>query len=303
MNLDRIKALCDENGWSVQQGAPLSAYTTFKVGGPADLFVALPDATAASVLLAACRETDTPTFLLGNGSNLLVGDKGIRGVVWRFDPAAASCVIQDETLLTCDAGMPLLKLCNFAKDHALSGLEFAFGIPGTVGGALYMNAGAYDGQMADVVTAATVVTADGEIKTVTADEMALSYRHTAFMENGAIVAAVTMQLQKGDATAIRARMQELMDRRRDKQPLEYPSAGSFFKRPTGYFAGALIEQSGLKGFSVGDAAVSEKHAGFVINKGNATAADIVALSTAVCEKIKAETGVTMEPEVRFVGEF
>lgn len=303
MNLDRIKSLCDENGWSALENAPLSAYTTFKVGGPADLLVTLPNAAAAAKLLAVCRATDTPTFLLGNGSNLLVGDKGVRGVVWRFDPAGATCTLRDAVTVTCDAGMPLVKLCNFAKEHALSGLEFAFGIPGTVGGALYMNAGAYDGQMADVVTAATVVTKDGGIKTVDVSEMALAYRHTAFMENGYVIADVTMRLKQGDAATIRARMQELMDRRRDKQPLEYPSAGSFFKRPTGYFAGALIEQSGLKGFSVGGAAVSEKHAGFVINKGNATAADIVALSTAVCEKIKAETGVTMEPEVRFVGEF
>lgn len=303
MKLDRIKMLCDENGWSVQENAPLSAYTTFKVGGPADLLITLPDTAAAVKLLAVCRETDTPTFLLGNGSNLLVGDKGMRGVTWRFDPAAATCRFENETTVVCDAGMSLLKLCNTVKEHGLSGLEFAFGIPGTVGGAMYMNAGAYDGQMADVVKAATVIRSNGCVDTVSADEMALSYRHSAFMDNGDIVTAVTLCLKKGDKAAIRARMQELMDRRRDKQPLEYPSAGSFFKRPPGYFAGALIEQSGLKGFSVGGAAVSEKHAGFVINKGNATAADIVALSEVVVEKIKAKTGVTMQPEVRFVGEF
>lgn len=303
MKLDRIKAIAIQNGWDVQENAPLSAYTTFKVGGPADLLITLPDAAAATRLLAACRETDTPAFLLGNGSNLLVGDKGMRGVVWRFDPVAAKVEIVDETTVICDAGMPLLRLCNFVKEHSLSGLEFAFGIPGTVGGAMYMNAGAYDGQLADVAVSAAVICKDGSVAIRTAEEMALSYRHSSFMDNGDIVTAVTLQLKKGDKAAIRARMQELMDRRRDKQPLEYPSAGSFFKRPTGYFAGALIEQSGLKGFRVGDAAVSEKHAGFVVNLGAATAADVVALSNAVAEKIKAETGVTMQPEVRFVGEF
>lgn len=303
MKLDRIKVLATENGWNVQENAPLSAYTTFKVGGPADLLITLPDGAAATTLLAACRETDTPAFLLGNGSNLLIGDKGMRGVTWRFDPAKAAATVRDETTVVCDAGMPLLRLCNFVKEHGLSGLEFAFGIPGTVGGAMYMNAGAYDGQMADVAADVAVIRADGSIATVSAAEMQLSYRHSVFMDNGDIITVVTLRLKKGDKTAIRARMQELMDRRRDKQPLEYPSAGSFFKRPPGHFAGALIEQSGLKGFSVGDAAISEKHAGFVINKGAATAADIVALSHAVIEKIKADTGVTMQPEVRFAGEF
>ncbi len=303
MKLDRIKTLALENGWDVQENAPLSAYTTFKVGGPADLLITLPNGAAAAVLLAACRETDTPAFLIGNGSNLLVGDKGMRGVTWRFDPARAAVFLQGETTVVCDAGMSLARLCTFAREHSLAGLEFAFGIPGTVGGAMYMNAGAYDGQMADVVVDATVIRADGSVKTVSAAEMALSYRHSAFMDNGDVITAVTLQLKKGDADAIRARMQELMERRREKQPLEYPSAGSFFKRPPGHFAGALIEQSGLKGFSIGGAAVSEKHAGFVINKGNATAADITALSAAVVQKIQADTGVEMQPEVRFVGEF
>ncbi len=303
MELDRIKALALENRWDVQENAPLSAYTTFKVGGPADLLITLPDGQAAAELLAACRETGTPAFLLGNGSNLLIGDRGIRGVTWRFDPAAAACTLQEETTVVCDAGLPLMRLCTFAKAHSLTGLEFAFGIPGTVGGAMYMNAGAYDGQMADVAVAATVLRKDGSIATVCVADMALSYRHSVFMDTGDIVIAVTLQLKKGDLAAIHARMQELMERRREKQPLEFPSAGSFFKRPPGHFAGALIEQSGLKGFAVGGAAVSEKHAGFVINKGGATAKDICALSDKVIQKIKAETGVSMQPEVRFVGEF
>lgn len=303
MELDRVRAFALQNAWDVQENAPLCAYTTFKVGGPADLLISVPNGEAAAQLLAVCKQTDTPTFLLGNGSNLVVGDKGIRGVVWRFDPTTVTCEMMDDVTVRCDAGMPLVRLCNYVKEKGLSGLEFAFGIPGTVGGALYMNAGAYDGEMAQVVVSAQVLRADGTLATVRAKDMALSYRHSAFMENGESIVSIICRLQAGDPDAIGARMQELMQRRRDKQPLEYPSAGSFFKRPVGYFAGALIEQSGLKGFAVGGAAVSEKHAGFVINKGGATAQDICALSQAVIAKIQKETTVTLQPEVRFVGEF
>ncbi len=303
MNLSNIVQLATAQGWSVQQNEPLAPYTTFRVGGPADVLVTVPDGAAASMLLAACRAEQIPTFLLGNGSNLLIGDKGIRGVVWRLDAHTAACRAVDKNTVTCDAGLPLSRLCNWTREHALSGLEFAFGIPGTVGGALYMNAGAYDGQMADVVISATVLDAEGNVRTVTAEEMQLGYRHSAFMDSGEIVVDVTFRLQEGDADVIRTRMQELMDRRREKQPLEYPSAGSFFKRPTGYYAGALIEQCGLKGFAVGGAAVSEKHAGFVINKENATAKDVCELRDAVIRRVKEQTGVTLQPEVRFVGEF
>ncbi len=300
--MDRLVQLANAEGWDVQLHTPLAPFTTFRVGGPADMLITVPDAKAAGQLLAACRETETPAFLLGNGSNLLVGDKGIRGVTWRFDPKTAACTVEG-TVITCDAGVPLSRLCTVARDHSLTGLEFAFGIPGTVGGALYMNAGAYDGEMSCVVREAEVLHSDGTVKTVAAADMALSYRHSVFMQTGDVITRVTFDLKKGDGAAIRARMQELMERRRQKQPLEYPSAGSFFKRPAGYFAGALIEQSGLKGFTVGGAAVSEKHAGFVINKGGATAADICSLSEQVIEKVLRDTGVTMQPEVRFVGEF
>ena len=302
MQTDRLVTCAQDAGWDVQLHMPLAPFTTFGVGGPADVFVTVPSAEAAAELLAVCRETDTPAFLLGNGSNLLIGDKGIRGVTWRFSSKDAGCTVND-TEIVCDAGLPLSRLCTAARQHALTGLEFAFGIPGTVGGALYMNAGAYDGEMAQVVQKAEGLHLDGTLETVDVTQMALSYRHSVFMETGDIITRVTFRLQHGDENAIRTKMQELMERRRAKQPLEYPSAGSFFKRPTGYFAGALIEQSGLKGFTVGGAAVSEKHAGFVINKGNATAADIAALSEQVIAKVKQDTGVTMQPEVRFVGEF
>lgn len=302
MQTDRLVTVAQAAGWDVQLNMPLAPFTSFRVGGPADVFITVPNGEAAAALLTVCRETDTPAFLLGNGSNLVVGDKGIRGVTWRFDPKAATCTVED-AVITCDAGMPLSRLCTAAREHALTGLEFAFGIPGTVGGALFMNAGAYDGEMALVVQSAQVVRPDGSMVEVDVADMALSYRHSAFMETGDVITRVTFRLQHGNEDAIRAKMQELMERRRTKQPLEYPSAGSFFKRPTGYFAGALIEQSGLKGFAVGGAAVSEKHAGFVINTGDATAADICALSAQVIEKVKQDTGVTMQPEVRFVGEF
>ena len=199
--------------------------------------------------------------------------------------------------------MQLKHLCQFARDNSLTGLEFAFGIPGTVGGAVYMNAGAYDGEMSQVVTMAHCITPEGERGVLPVAELELGYRHSALMEKGYIVTGVTLQLKLGDYDAIAAKMKDLMGRRRDKQPLEYPSAGSFFKRPTGYFAGALVEQTGLKGFRVGDAQVSEKHAGFVVNRGHATAAEMLELCRQVQEKVYEAHGVRLEPEVRFVGEF
>lgn len=303
VQLTYIENLAIQNGWKIQKNAPLAPYTTFRVGGPADLFITVPDGEAAKRLLGACRDADIPWLLLGNGSNLLVGDQGVRGVTWRFDPQTAACHLCDDgETVTCGAGMTLTALCHFARANSLSGLEFAFGIPGTVGGAVFMNAGAYDGQMADVVQSATVLTSAGELQTVTAEELALSYRHSRCMETGDVVVDVTLKLKKGDPDAITAKMQELMDRRRGKQPLNYPSAGSFFKRPPGHFAGALIEQCELKGFQVGGAQVSEKHAGFVVNAGGATAKDITDLANEVVRIVREQTGVTLEPEVRYVGE-
>ena len=302
MRLADIAALARENGWQAAENAPLAPLTTFRIGGPAELLVTVPDGAAAAKLLCACRAAGVPTLLIGNGSNLLVGDGGVRGVVWRFDPKTAEMAADGETV-TCGAGVPLTRLCTFAKDLALTGLEFAFGIPGTAGGAVFMNAGAYGGETAQVLTAAEVLETDGTLHTVDAESLALSYRHSALMESGGVVTALHLRLKKGDAAAIAATMQELMAKRREKQPLQLPSAGSFFKRPAGHFAAALIEQCGLKGFSVGEAAVSEKLAGFVVNKGNATAAEVRRLSDAVIERVREKTGVTLVPEVRFVGEF
>ena len=292
-----------EFGCRVTEQAPLSAATTFKVGGPADLLIDLPDATAAGGVLALCRQEGIPYLFIGNGSNLLVGDKGFRGAVLRLEGRGTTPTLTPEGQLYAPAGMSLQRLCLFARDNSLTGLEFAYGIPGAVGGAVYMNAGAYDGCIADVVVSADCLTADGVPVTLSAAELAMTYRHTALMDNDLIVTGVTLRLQPGDKDAIWGKMKDLMGRRQDKQPLEYPSAGSFFKRPPGHFAGALVEQAGLKGFTVGGAQVSEKHAGFVINRGSATAADIVQLCRQVQEKVYAQFGVRLEPEVRFVGEF
>ena len=302
MNYQHLIDTATAMGCGVTLQAPMSAATTFKVGGPADLLIDLPDAAAVSALLAVCHAEEIPYLFIGNGSNLVVGDKGFRGAVLRLERSAQPTPLEGGRIYA-PAGMSLQRLCLFARDHSLTGLEFAYGIPGAVGGAVYMNAGAYDGEMAQIVISADCVAADGTPVTLTADELHMTYRHTALMERDLIVTGATLQLQPGDYDTIWAKMKELMTRRHDKQPLEYPSAGSFFKRPAGYFAGKLIQDAGLKGFTVGGAQVSEKHAGFVVNRGGATAADLVALRDQVHDKVYAEFGVHLEPEVRFVGEF
>ena len=304
MNYQSLINIATELGCVVTQQASMAEATTFRIGGPADLLVDIPNDSAAAAIIAVCNHEDIPYMFIGNGSNLLVGDKGIRGAVLRL--AEGEPVLQPELgdgVIYAPAGMQLKHLCQFARDNSLTGLEFAFGIPGTVGGAVYMNAGAYDGEMSQVVTMAHCITPEGERGILPVAELELGYRHSALMEKGYIVTGVTLQLKLGDYDAIAAKMKDLMGRRRDKQPLEYPSAGSFFKRPTGYFAGALVEQTGLKGFRVGDAQVSEKHAGFVVNRGHATAAEMLELCRQVQEKVYEAHGVRLEPEVRFVGEF
>ena len=302
MNYQHLMDTAAALGCGVTEQAPLSAATTFKVGGPADLLIDLPH-TAVGAVLSLCTQEGIPYLFIGNGSNLLVGDKGFRGAVLRLESHGVTPSLLEDGCVYAPAGMSLRRLCLFARDHSLTGLEFAYGIPGTVGGAVYMNAGAYDGEMAGVVVSADCVAADGTAVTLSASELNMTYRHTALMERDLIVVGVTLRLQAGDYDAVWAKMKDLMTRRHDKQPLEYPSAGSFFKRPEGYFAGKLIQDAGLKGFTVGGAQVSEKHAGFVINRGGATAADLVALRDHVQETVYAQFGVRLETEVRFVGEF
>ena len=246
-----------------------------------------------------CNELEIPYFILGNGSNLLVSDGGIEGAV--ISLSGINGISSDGEKITCGAGAMLSSVCLKALSLSLTGLEFAYGIPGMAGGALYMNAGAYGGQMADVIESAECLTASGEIKTLKKEDMRLGYRSSVFKNGGLIIISLTLALKKGDKTEIKTEMDDLLNRRKQKQPLEYPSAGSTFKRPEGYFAGALIEKNGLKGLTVGGAQVSEKHAGFVINRGGATAADVKALIGKIQKKVFENDGVMLEPEVIFKG--
>ncbi len=289
----------ENSGISVKTDEPMSRHTTFKIGGNADAFVTPKNEDELRTVYAAAKRTETPVFLLGKGSNLLVSDNGIEGAVVSL--ADINSIQIDGECIRCGAGAALTSLCLEAQKHSLSGIEFAYGIPASVGGAMYMNAGAYGGEMSHAVESAVCMTRDGELVTVYAKDMALGYRTSIFKTNGMTVVYVNFRLKKGDGAEIRAKMDELMSRRRNKQPLEYPSAGSTFKRPEGYFAGALIENNGLKGESVGGAQVSVKHAGFVINTGNATCRDVEALIEVIKDKVYKADGVMLETEVIRVG--
>ena len=277
-------------------------HTTFRVGGPADIFLT-PSAEELPAVLSICREEQMPVTVIGNGSNLLVGDQGIRGVVICIGFGMRGIRVDGEKIFL-EAGVSLAAAAQQAAKAGLTGLEFASGIPGTFGGAVVMNAGAYGGEMKDVIVSVRVISEDGEILTLSKEELDLSYRHSVIPERGYLVIDGELLLtREKDPDQITERMEELKKKRIEKQPLEYPSAGSTFKRPEGYFAGKLIMDAGLRGFSVGGAAVSEKHCGFVINKGNATAADICALMDEVTRIVKEKYAVTLEPEVKKVGEF
>ena len=302
MDYSSLLACAGESGCTVTLDAPLAEYTSFRIGGAADVLVDIPDGEAAGKILALCRREAIPTLWLGNGSNILVGDGGFRGAVLRWS-ADGEPTLLNEVTVYAPAGIPLKKLCMFARDNGLTGLEFAFGIPGTVGGGVFMNAGAYGGELGQVIRSVDCLTPEGETVTYGVGDLGFGYRHTRLMDEGSIVAGATFVLTQGSAEVVEARMKELLARRREKQPLEYPSAGSFFKRPEGHFAGALIESAGLKGCRRGDAQVSEKHAGFIVNLGHATAKDVTELCTYVQETVWERNGVRLEPEVRFVGEF
>ena len=279
---------------------PMSKHTTFKVGGPADVMFLPESAEQVTGALEAAKAAGVPAMVIGNGSNLLVLDGGIRGLVIALGEGFAA-IARVENVITAWAGASLARVSAYAQASGLSGLEFASGIPGTLGGGCAMNAGAYGGQLSDVLIDAEVWL-DGEVRTLTKDEMEMGYRTTLPLRRGGIVLSARFALNPGDPEEIAAKMRELNARRRDKQPLNYPSAGSTFKRPEGYFAGALIEQAGLKGRSVRGAMVSEKHAGFIVKTGDATAADILQLIRIVQAEVKANSGVTLEPEVRIIGE-
>ena len=281
----------------IRTDEPMKEHITFKVGGPADYFITPENSKQIETAIKLCKKYGIPFYIIGNGSNLIVKDEGYRGVIIEIG-ANMSDISVDGTVITAGAGAILAKVATTAMENSLTGMEFAHGIPGTLGGAVTMNAGAYGGEMKDILVSVRVINDDGEVITVEASDLKLAYRYSTVPKNHYVVLEATMKLSNGDREAIKETMAELAAKRREKQPLEYPSAGSTFKRPEGYFAGKLIEDAGLKGYQVGGAMVSKKHSGFVINYDNATANDILTLIDNVREKVYEQFGVELETEVK-----
>lgn len=304
MNFDLYKELVQAVGAdNVLTDEPMARHTTFRIGGDADYFVKPKSAAEVQIIIDLCIKADMPYYILGNGSNLLVSDSGYRGVIIQIAKEMSDIEVTDGGVIRAQAGALLSKVASAAYENALAGFEFASGIPGTIGGAIVMNAGAYGGEMKDVVKSAVVLTSENEIRELTLKELELGYRTSIVAKKGYIVLEVTIELKPGVPEEMKALMNDLKNRRTTEQPLEYPSAGSTFKRPEGHFAGQLIEEAGLRGFTVGGAQVAEKHCGFVINKGQATAADVTELMRQVIEKVEANSGIVLEPEVKRLGEF
>ena len=301
MNQEFLKELSGQlPDLEIKKNEPMAKHTTFKVGGPADIYVT-PDIKALDTILKLAKEYNIPLTIIGNGSNLLVTDKGIRGLVVEIGKAMESIKISGTTI-TVGAGTLMSRAANAAAEAGLGGMEFAAGIPGSIGGAVVMNAGAYGGEMVHIVKEAKLVSKDGSHEyTMSCDELQLSYRHSILHETGDIVVSVTLQLEEGNKEEISATMKELAAKRNEKQPVHLPSAGSFFKRPEGYFAGKLVQDAGMKGFSVGAAQVSPLHSGFIVNNGGATATEILQLMEIVQAAVMEQFGVKLEPEVRIIG--
>ena len=295
--MEQLKQQLQAAGILYKENEPLSAHCTFRIGGPADLFVMPRDEDQLCQTVQFCKQAEIRYYLLGNGSNILFADEGFSGVVIDVSALDAEIAVED-TVLTAGAGVRLAALCKAALKHGLSGLEFAYGIPGTVGGAVYMNAGAYGGELRQVVRQVTFLHADGRLETFENGDCAFGYRTSVFENMPGVIVSARLALQPGEPATIEAKMRELMEKRRASQPLELPSAGSTFKRPAGHFAGALIQEAGLKGRGVGGAKVSEKHAGFVVNFDHATAADVRATIALVQKTVYETSGVRLEPEVR-----
>ena len=303
MNLnfyDKLTEYIEEK--RIYKDEPMRKQTTFRIGGNADYFVVPKTEEEIRNVICLCKEERMPYYILGNGSNLLVSDKGYRGVIIEICKKMNEICVEGN-FLKVQAGALLSKVGSAALDAGLAGFEFASGIPGTMGGAVFMNAGAYGGEMKDILTEVTVLDENNEVRVLKKEELELGYRTSIVAKKGYVVLSAKVELKKGNQMEIRERMNELKVQRTAKQPLEYPSAGSTFKRPEGYFAGKLIADAGLRGFQVGGAQVSEKHCGFVINKENATAADIVELMRQIIERVQTEFGVKLEPEVKKLGEF
>lgn len=297
---EAIIKIANDFGADVYTDFPLSKVTSFQTGGNADVLILPNSEESLRAMLSACKAQGIRNHVIGNGSNLLVSDSGVRGIVFRLGAPMAKMEMLGDGKIRCEAGASLTALCNFALKHGLSGLEFAYGIPGSAGGAAYMNAGAYGGEMRDVLLSCRHITPDGSVGTFSGADLQLGYRRSVYSGQDYIITELLLQLKAGEPEAIRAAMEDKMQRRKAKQPLEYPSAGSTFKRPAGYFAGALIEECGLKGLTCGGAQVSEKHAGFVINKGGATTADILELIRRVQETVYTEKGVRLQTEVLYM---
>lgn len=299
MNFERFSSILKKE--QIRLREPMARHTTFGIGGPADCFLLPADREELRQVCEVIREESLPFFIVGGGANLLVRDGGIRGVV--ICTGRMQGLRQEGCRIVAAAGVSTAKAARFAMEHGLSGMEFAGGIPGTVGGAAFMNAGAYGGEMSRIVASAVTCGADGTFRTYDREQIDYAYRHSRFMEPPQeVVTELTLELTPGDPEEIRRRMEDFNARRHEKQPLEARSAGSTFKRPKGHFAGAMIEELGLKGFSVGDAAVSSKHAGFLINKGKATCADMLALIGEIQRRVRERYGVELEPEVQIIGE-
>ena len=300
-----MQELVDQLRRGIKEGTilerePMEAHTSFRIGGPADIFVNPANREEVRWAVDFAREKDIPFFVVGNGSNLLVSDEGFRGMIIHLGGDYKKVQV-DGLTITAEAGASLAMTARAALDHKLTGLEFAAGIPGSVGGAVSMNAGAYGGEIKDVLLWADLLTPEGDYLRMTPEELNLSYRHSIVFEKGYIVLAACFLLKEGRREEIQARMEDLAQRRKSKQPLEFPSAGSTFKRPEGYFAGKLVQDAGLKGYTVGGAQVSEKHSGFVINRGGAEACEVAFLIRQVRKKVAERFGVLLEPEVRFLG--
>lgn len=297
-NIDTIIDKAINMGCQVIKNEELKKYTTFRIGGKCDCLIKINGTDTCKELVSLVKKNGIPYYVLGKGSNLIIDDFGINGIVFLFGNEFSNSTVNDD-IITCEAGLSLSKLCNLALDNSLCGLEFAYGIPGTVGGAVFMNAGAYGGEIKDVIFSVDALDSNGSIISIPAENLDLSYRNSIFMHNEMIILNVTFKLSKGISTEIKTKMDNFMEKRRTNQPLEYPSAGSTFKRPAGSYASLLIDQCELKGFSIGDAEVSTKHAGFVINKGNASFEDVMLLIQKVKDIVKDKTGyvIECEPEI------
>ena len=298
--IDRLISLCGTE--NVLPTEALSKHTTFKTGGAAKALVYVCDEEKLKAVIKLCKDEKEPFFILGNGSNLLVSDEGFDGIVIKLSGDFLKTSVEGDRLIA-GAGVILSKVCMLARDNSLAGLEFAFGIPGTVGGAMVMNAGAYGGEMNAVVESVSLLEADGNVRDYLNDELEFGYRDSILKHKDLIALRTVFKLERGNKTEIAAKMDELLGRRREKQPLEFPSAGSTFKRPEGYYAGKLIEDAELKGLRVGGASVSVKHSGFIVNDQNATSKDIDELINLVRSKVRDKFNVTLEPEVIRIGEF